>query len=57
MTRNYVLRVIASFENETHNFQLDETGETTIQRVFSIFKFLFSSRVSSGILLRVNYAK
>ncbi len=39
-TRIYVLRVIASFENETKrnvitcNFQLKETGETTTQRVF-----------------------
>ncbi len=38
---NYVLRIIASIENETkhnilmHNFQLNETGETTIQRLFS----------------------
>jgi hypothetical protein len=62
ITRNYGLRVIASFVNETkrsiitHNFQLNEIGETTIQRVFSKFKSLFSSRVSSGIPLRVNYA-
>ncbi len=38
---NYVLHIIASFENETkcniitRDFQLNETGETTIQRVFS----------------------
>ncbi len=45
ITWNYVLRVIASFENETkrsvitRNFQLNETGETTIQKVFStVFK-------------------
>jgi hypothetical protein len=62
ITRNYVLRVIASFENETkrnvitRNFQLNETGETTILRVFSTFESLFSSRVSSRIPLRVNYA-
>ncbi len=62
ITRNYVLRVIASFVNKTkrnvitRNFQLNETGETTTQRVFSTFKSLFSSRVSSGIPLRVNYA-
>jgi hypothetical protein len=60
--RNYVLRVIASFVNKTkrnvikHNFQLNETGETTIQRVFSTFKSLFSKRVSSGIPLRVKEA-
>jgi hypothetical protein len=60
--RNYVLRIIASFENKTKrnvitgNFQLNETGETTIQNVFYTFKSLFSSRVSIGILLRVNYA-
>jgi hypothetical protein len=40
ITRNYVLRVIASFVNETkrniitRNFQLNETDEITIQRVF-----------------------
>jgi hypothetical protein len=40
ITRNYVLRVIASFVNETklnvitRNFQLNETGETTIQGSF-----------------------
>jgi hypothetical protein len=61
--RNYVLRVIESFVNElkrnviTHIFWLNETGETTIQRVFSTFKSLFSSRDSSGIPLRVNYAQ
>ncbi len=58
-----MLHVIASFVNETkrnvitRNFQLNETGETTIQRVFSTFKSLFSSRVSSGIPLHVNYAQ
>jgi hypothetical protein len=63
MTRNYVLRVIASFENETkrnvitRNFQLNETSKTTIQRVFSTFISLFSIRVSSGIPLRVKYAE
>ncbi len=57
-----MLNVIASFDYETkhyvisRNFQLNETGETTIQRVFSTFKSLFSSRVSSGIPLRINYA-
>ncbi len=62
ISRNYVLRIIASFENETkrniitRNFQLNETGETTIQMVFYTFKSLFSSRVSSGIPLPVNYA-
>jgi hypothetical protein len=41
ITRNYVLREIASFENETkrnvitHNFQLNKTDETTIQKIFS----------------------
>ncbi len=45
--QNYVLRVIASFENKTkrnvitRNFQLNETGKTTWQRVFSIFKSCF----------------
>jgi hypothetical protein len=34
---------------------LNETGETTIQRVFSTFKSLFSSRVSSGMPLHVSY--
>jgi hypothetical protein len=40
ITRNYVLCVIATFDNEmkrniiTRNFQLNKTGETTIQRVF-----------------------
>jgi hypothetical protein len=58
--QKYVLRVIASFEDEmkrnviTRNFQLNETGATTIQRVF--YTSLFSNRVSSGISLRVNYA-
>ncbi len=53
-----MLCVIASFENEikrnviTSNFQLNETGETTIQRVFYTFKSLFSSRVSSGSITR-----
>jgi hypothetical protein len=62
ITRNYVLRIIASFVNEmkrnviTRNFRLNETDETTIQRVFSTFKSLFSTRVSSGIPLHVNYA-
>jgi hypothetical protein len=62
ITRNYVLRVIASFVNETkrnvimRNFQLNETGETTIQRVFSTFKSLFSSRVSVTRKLRVKEA-
>jgi hypothetical protein len=60
-----VLRVIASYDNETkhneitRNFQLKETGETTIQRVFSTFKSLFlpsTSRVANRIPLRVNYA-
>jgi hypothetical protein len=42
--RNYVLRVIASFENETKrnvitcNFQLNETGETTIKGYFPQYK-------------------
>jgi hypothetical protein len=53
ITWNHVLRVIASFENERdvimRNFQLNETGETAIQRVFSTFISLFSSRVSSRI--------
>jgi hypothetical protein len=41
IVRNYVLRVIASFENETkrkvitRNFQMNEIGEKTIQRLFS----------------------
>jgi hypothetical protein len=41
MTQNYVLREIASSKNETKrkvitpNFQLNETSETTMQRVFS----------------------
>ncbi len=54
-----MLRVIASFENEkkrnviTRNFQLNETGETTTQREFYTFKSLFSSRIFSGISLRV----
>jgi hypothetical protein len=62
ITRNYVLCVIASFENETKrnvitcNFQLNETDETTTQRVFDTFKSLFSGRVSSGIPLRGNYS-
>ncbi len=40
ITQNYMLRLIASFVNETkrkvitRNFQLKETGETTIQRAF-----------------------
>jgi hypothetical protein len=60
ITRKYVLSVIASFENvtkrnvTTRNFQLNETGETAIQRIFYTFKSLFSSRVSSGIPLRIN---
>jgi hypothetical protein len=43
ITRNYVLRVIASFEDKTkrnvitRNFQLNETSKTTIQRVVSTF--------------------
>jgi hypothetical protein len=65
ITRNYVLRVIARYDNETkhnvitRNFQLNETGETTIQRIFSTFKSLFlpsTSRVSNRIPLGVNYA-
>ncbi len=58
-----MLRVRASFVNETkrnvitRNFQLNETGETTIQRVFSTIKSPFSrSRVSNGIPLCVKYA-
>ncbi len=53
ITRNYVLRIIASFKNKTkrnvitRNCQLNETGETNIQKVFSTFKSLFSSRVSA----------
>jgi hypothetical protein len=52
ITRNNVLRIIASFIKETkrnvitRNFQLNETGEKTMQRVFSTFKSLFSSRGS-----------
>jgi hypothetical protein len=40
ITQNYVLLILASFENKTKSniitghFQLNETGKTTIQRVF-----------------------
>jgi hypothetical protein len=46
-----MLRVTASFENEAKRNVITRN----FQRVFYTFKSLFSSRVSGGIPLRVNY--